>query len=79
MIFNKKNKQDEAELVNKNTLDLTMDVDMSKVYEAMSAFFSGMANVFNQFANGMNAASNNFKDEAIRILRGRAEKETREN
>ena len=61
------------------TLDLTIDVDVSRLYEAMSTFFNGMANVFNQFANGMNAASNNFKDEAIRILREKAEKEKSEN
>lgn len=69
-------KEDSTKL---RTLDLEVDVDISKLYEAMSTFFNGLANVFNQFANNCNAASNNFKDEAIRILRERAEKETSEN
>lgn len=68
-ILNKKVKQDKASSVNKNKLDLIIDVDISRLYEAMSIFFNGMANVFNQFANNMNVAANNFKDEAIRILR----------
>ena len=80
-ILNRKSKQEKAASTpkRKETLDLTVDVDVSRLYEAMSTFFNGMANVFNQFANGMNAASNNFKDEAIRILREKAEKEKSEN
>ena len=74
----KKHGLQETPKASKEITTMELDVDMSRLYEAMSTFFNGMANVFNQFANGCNAASNNFKDQAIQILRDRAKKENKD-